>query len=122
MLDVFLTVDVEVWCDGWDHIDKKFPGAFRKYIYGPTPKGEFGLPYRRFAATLVVARGLRYVFWGVMGATYGDEALALLKEFDRWFDERAAVLLSVAAVVVVVGVAGYYLRRKPARPPAGPLL
>ena len=84
--------------------------------------GVFGLPYRRFAATLIVARGLRYVFWGVMGATYGDEALAVLKEFDRWFDERAAVLLSVAAVVVVVGVALYYLLRKPARPPSDPLL
>ena len=36
MLDVFLTVDVEVWCDGWDNIDAKFPDAFKRYIYGPT--------------------------------------------------------------------------------------
>jgi hypothetical protein len=45
MLDVYLTVDVEVWCDGWIGIDAKFPAAFRKYIYGPTGHGEYGLPY-----------------------------------------------------------------------------
>lgn len=46
MLEVFLTVDVEVWCDGWSDIDRKFPDAFRKYIYGPTRHGNFGLPYQ----------------------------------------------------------------------------
>jgi hypothetical protein len=46
MMDVFLTVDVEVWCNGWDDIDAKFPGAFRRYIYGPTLKGDYGLPYQ----------------------------------------------------------------------------
>src|SRR5512144_3111402 len=44
MLDVFFTVDVEVWCDGWDDIDRKFPGAFREYVYGPTASGDCGLP------------------------------------------------------------------------------
>jgi hypothetical protein len=44
-LDVFFTVDVEVWCDGWQNIDAKFPAAFRRYIYGPTPQGNYGLPY-----------------------------------------------------------------------------
>src|SRR3954447_11591335 len=46
MLDVFFTVDVEVWCDGWDGIDAKFPDAFRRYIYGPTSRGNYGLPYQ----------------------------------------------------------------------------
>ena len=95
------------------------PMPFKIFVLS---SGVFGLPYRRFAATLIVARGLRYVFWGIMGATYGDEALALLQQFDRWFDERAAVILSVAAAAVVVGVAVYYLLRKPPRPTGGPLL
>lgn len=43
MLDVFITVDVEVWCDGWKDLDQKFPDAFRKYVYGPTPRGDYGL-------------------------------------------------------------------------------
>ena len=46
MMDVFLTVDVEVWCDGWDDIDTKFPDAFQRYIYGPTSRGNYGLPYQ----------------------------------------------------------------------------
>ena len=46
MMDVFLTVDVEVWCDGWDDIDAKFPDAFQRYIYGPTSRGDYGLPYQ----------------------------------------------------------------------------
>ena len=44
MLDVFYTVDVEIWCDGWSDIDRKFPDTFRKYIHGSTAKGDFGLP------------------------------------------------------------------------------
>jgi membrane protein YqaA with SNARE-associated domain len=95
------------------------PMPFKIFVLS---SGVFGVPYRRFAATLVVARGLRYVFWGVMGATYGDEALALLKHFDAWFAERAAVILSVVAAIVVAGVALYLIRRKPARPADRPLL
>ena len=95
------------------------PMPFKIFVLS---SGVFGLPYRRFAATLIVARGLRYVFWGVMGATYGDEALALLQKFDSWFHARAGGILSVAAAVVVVGIAAYYLLRKPARPADGPLL
>jgi len=45
MLDIFLTFDVEIWCDGWNDIDAKFPNAFQQYIYGSTPKGDYGLPY-----------------------------------------------------------------------------
>ena len=46
MLNVFFTVDVEIWCDGWIDIDKKFADAFQKYIYGSTSRGSFGLPYQ----------------------------------------------------------------------------
>ena len=45
MLDVFFTVDVEIWCDGWTDIDAKFPEAFRRYIRGPAPHRECALQY-----------------------------------------------------------------------------
>jgi hypothetical protein len=45
MLDVHFTIDVEIWCDGWDNIDREFNDAFKSYIYGPTKKGFYGLPY-----------------------------------------------------------------------------
>jgi len=44
MLKVFITVDTEIWCNGWDNLDQKFPEYFKKYVYGPTAKGNFALP------------------------------------------------------------------------------
>lgn len=34
MLNVFFTVDVEIWCNGWNDIDARFPAAFRNYVHG----------------------------------------------------------------------------------------
>lgn len=44
MLNVFITVDTEIWCDGWDDLDRKFPHYFKSYVYGPTADGDFALP------------------------------------------------------------------------------
>lgn len=41
---VFLTFDVEVWCDGWDHLDQHFPAAYRRYVYGATDGDGYALP------------------------------------------------------------------------------
>jgi len=43
-VDVFITVDTEVWCNGWSDLDQKFPRAFRNYVYGTTSRGDYGLP------------------------------------------------------------------------------
>lgn len=108
MLDVFFTVDVEVWCDGWNDIDEKFPGAFRQYIYGATPRGNFGLPY-----TLGVLNdhGLTGVFFvePLFSSRFGEQPLAeivgLVRESEQevqlhlhteWVDESRAPLLAVA--------------------------
>lgn len=44
MLNVLITIDTEIWCDGWNDLDAKFPDAFRRYVYGPTRKGQYALP------------------------------------------------------------------------------
>lgn len=44
MLNVFITVDTEIWCDGWNDLDRKFPKYFKSYVYGPTSDGNFALP------------------------------------------------------------------------------
>jgi membrane protein YqaA with SNARE-associated domain len=109
----------------WDILALAIPGMlpppmpFKIFVVS---SGVFGLPYRRFALTLLVARGLRYVFWGVMGAMYGDEALALLRRFDQWFDAQEAIIAYAAIALVVVGAALYYVLRKPPRPASTPLL
>lgn len=45
-MNIYLTADVEIWCDGWEDIDSKFDQAFTRYIYGDTKKGQYGLPYQ----------------------------------------------------------------------------
>lgn len=37
MLDVFFTVDVEVWCNGWDDLDKKFRGHLSSTFMAARP-------------------------------------------------------------------------------------
>ena len=75
MLDVFLTVDVEIWCDGWDDIDAKFSECFQKYVYGNTSKGDFGLP---FQARQLKNHGLTGVFFTepLFSTRFGGQPLA----------------------------------------------
>ena len=75
--------------------------------------GVFGFSFRRFAITLIVARGLRYTFWAVMGLLYGDEALEVLKAADTWFAQRTtALLLSLLGMTLVVVLAVLASRRR----------
>lgn len=75
MLDVFITVDVEIWCDGWRNIDEKFPDAFRRYIYGPTSKGDYGLPHK---LNVLKQHGLTGVFFvePLFSTRFGSQPLA----------------------------------------------
>lgn len=108
MLDVFFTVDVEIWCDGWLGIDDKFPSAFRKYIYGTTEKGNYGLPYQ---LEVLKHHGLTGVFFvePLFSTRFGRQPLAeivgLLREnaqevqlhlHTEWVDEARQPLLENA--------------------------
>jgi hypothetical protein len=75
MLDVFFTVDVEIWCDGWHDLDTKFPAAFREYVYGQTSQGEFGL---RYQCQVLRDHGLRGMFFvePLFSGRFGIEPLA----------------------------------------------
>jgi membrane protein YqaA with SNARE-associated domain len=74
--------------------------------------GVFGVRYRRLAVTLLVARGLRYAFWGLFGAFYGDEALATLRVIDQWFAERVLELGLLAVGVALAAITIALLRRR----------
>jgi hypothetical protein len=43
-MNVFLTFDIEVWCDGWRDLDQKFAGSFMRYVYGKSVHGDYALP------------------------------------------------------------------------------
>lgn len=105
MLNVFFTVDVEIWCDGWHDIDAKFPEAFSRYIYGRTPRGDYGLSYQ---LRLLRDHGLTGVFFvePLFAARFGPEPLAeitgLIREHGHeiqlhlhteWVDEAKEPLL-----------------------------
>ena len=98
-LNVYLTVDTEIWCDGWDSIDAKFPNAFSKYIYGKTRDGNYGLP---FQLQLLKEHNLKAVFFvePLFATRFGLDALqevaGLIKEYGQsielhlhteWIDE-----------------------------------
>jgi membrane protein YqaA with SNARE-associated domain len=85
------------------------PTPFKIFVLSA---GVFGIPYRRLALTLVVARGLRYTFWGTMGIVYGDEAVRVLRQVDHWFGaHRMPLILTLIAAVVVAAAAVYAFRR-----------
>jgi hypothetical protein len=41
---VYITFDIEVWCDGWSDLDARFPAAFDRYYYGHSHAGAYALP------------------------------------------------------------------------------
>jgi membrane protein YqaA with SNARE-associated domain len=74
--------------------------------------GVFGFPWRRFAVTLLVARGIRYSLWAIGGAVYGDEALAVLRRTDQWFSQNLAAVLALSVALALAGVGVWMLRRR----------
>ena len=78
--------------------------------------GVFELSLRKFVITILVARGLRYGIWAVIGALYGEEARRFLSSVDAWGARHLPSLLAGCAVLLI-GVAGYFIwRRRRAAP------
>jgi hypothetical protein len=103
-LNVYITVDTETWCGGWNNIDAKFPQAFKNYIYGKTNKGDYGLP---FQLKLLNEHGLKAVFFVEplfsmrFGQSYLDEVVGLVLDANQsvelhvhpeWTDESNSVI------------------------------
>lgn len=106
MIEVFFTVDVEIWCDGWVDIDKKFPNAYRTYIIGPTPQGDFGLPFQLKVLRDHGIHGTFFVeplFSTRFGSQPLDEIVGLIRErgqeiqlhlHTEWVDESSEPLIA----------------------------
>lgn len=98
-MQLVLSFDVEVWCNGWDRLDEEFPRAFERYVYGHSRTAGGALPLtleilRRhdiravfFVEPLFAARfGLRYLreIVELIGADGHDLQMHLHSE---WADE-----------------------------------
>lgn len=103
-LNVYITVDTETWCGGWDNIDQKFPRAFANYIYGKTSQGDFGLPFQLKSLN---DYGLKAVFFVEplfsmrFGKSYLEEIVGMILEAKQsvelhlhpeWTDESKKVI------------------------------
>lgn len=84
------------------------PMPFKVFVLAA---GVFGFPLARLVATLFLARGARYAFWGGMGAAYGREALEVLRTVDQWSAARLPLVLALAGTGVLGGLL-FYLRRR----------
>lgn len=91
---VFFTVDVEIWTGGWDDVDGRFPEAFRRYVYGDTPFGQYALP---MTLQILNDHGLKGVFFvePIFSARFGLAPLAEVVGLIR--DARQEVQLHVHA-------------------------
>jgi membrane protein YqaA with SNARE-associated domain len=80
------------------------PMPFKVFVLSA---GVFGMPLGRFAITLLVARGLRYTFWGVMGMVYGDRALEWLRGVEPWFRAHLGWIALGALLLGALAWAGW---------------
>ncbi len=59
-MNVHLTFDVEIWCNGWHKLDERFPACFERYVYGGSPLGDYALPK---TLEILSRHGLKGVFF-----------------------------------------------------------
>lgn len=85
------------------------PVPFKVFVFSA---GVFGISFRRFVVTVLVARGLRYTAWAAMGVIYGDRALMQLRGVDAWFEAHLPAGVGACAVLMMVGLAVYHRRRR----------
>lgn len=73
-MNVYLTFDIEVWCNGWDDLDRAFPASFERYVYGHSAQGDYALPK---TLELLNQHGLRGVFFvePLFAARFGQQHL-----------------------------------------------
>src|SRR6187455_2183759 len=74
------------------------PMPFKGFVLAA---GIFAMPRLRFAATIFLSRGLRYVIWSVLGATYGDEAIGWVEHFDMWAKNHPGIVVTVLALMII---------------------
>ena len=43
-MNVYITFDVEVWCNSWRDLDARFPASFERYYFGRSDAGDYALP------------------------------------------------------------------------------
>ncbi|MCF8154406.1 MAG: hypothetical protein K9K35_00240 [Rhodoferax sp.] len=81
-MNVHLTFDIEVWCDGWDALDATFPASFERYVYAKSAHGSYALP---MTLEILERHGLTGVFFvePLFAARFGLEYLRTVVQLIR---------------------------------------
>ena len=81
-MNVYLTFDIEVWCNGWNDLDRAFPASFERYVYGHSAHGDYALPK---TLELLNQHGLRGVFFvePLFAARFGQQHLDTIVSLIR---------------------------------------
>jgi membrane protein DedA with SNARE-associated domain len=93
------------------------PVPFKGFVLAA---GIFAMPRVRFASTVFLARGLRYVIWAGLGIAYGDEAIGWVKHLDVWVESHLLIVGAFFALVVLAFVwwwRGHHPEPSPLTPP-----
>jgi peptidoglycan/xylan/chitin deacetylase (PgdA/CDA1 family) len=105
-MNVYLTFDVEVWCNGWDQLDANFLTAFERYVYGRSDKGDWALPKTLEILNRHQLQGVFFVeplFAARFGEKYLAEVVGLIRNAGQdvqlhlhpeWTDEIAPAIIA----------------------------
>lgn len=108
-MKVYLTFDIEIWCNSWEELDARFPHSFQRYVYGRSSRGDYALPK---TLEILDRHGLAGVFFvePMFAGRFGIEYLAIIVEMIRagnhdmqlhlhpeWTDEIRPLLFPGAA-------------------------
>ena len=104
-MNVYLSFDVEVWCNGWTNLDAVFPQHFERYVFGRSAHGDYALPK---TLEILNRHGLKGVFFvePLFAARFGRAHLETIVRLIRdagqevqlhihpeWTDEIAPPIL-----------------------------
>jgi membrane protein YqaA with SNARE-associated domain len=74
--------------------------------------GVFEFKLAHFVATLVLARGLRYGLWAIIGIVYRERALDFLRQVDGWGAQRLPLVLGALGLALLLGALLVIWRRR----------
>ncbi|MBL8398042.1 MAG: polysaccharide deacetylase [Candidatus Accumulibacter sp.] len=85
-MKVYLTFDIEIWCNNWEELDSRFPQSFHRYIYGRSEKGDYALPK---TLEILDKYGLKGVFFvePMFAGRFGVEHLAQITQMIQQADQ-----------------------------------
>ncbi len=104
-MNVHVTFDIEVWCDGWADLDRRFPASFDRYFYGRSEAGNYALPK---TLEILNRHGLTGVFFvePLFAARFGEQHLDVVSNMildagqdvqlhihPEWVDEISPAIL-----------------------------